>query len=121
MSKFILLVFLTISSLLSFAQTDSAAVYLEKGIEEKIKGRRMESLKHFEKAYGYSKTSKEVVRELASAYFDLRRYALAKEKYKEFEKLGDQSANTYKQIMVISYNLRQFEDAISYASLLKKN
>ena len=104
----------------SSAQSDSASVYLQKGLEEKNRGRRMESLKHFEKAYAYSKTSREVVGELAEAYFDLRRYAQAREKYREFEKLGDRSAVTYRQLMTISYNLRQFEDAIQYAQQLKK-
>lgn len=113
-------IFATIT-LSTAAQTDSASLFLQKGLEEKTKGRRMESLKHFEKAYSYNKTSKEVVLELALAYNDLRRYAQAKEKFRESEKLGDKSANTYKQLMMISYNLRQFEDAILYAGLLKKN
>ena len=121
MLKMILIPIFCCAFLPGIAQNDSANVYLQKGLEEKTKGRRMESLKHFEKAYSYNKSSPEIVGELASAYFDLRRYAQAKEKYKEFETLGDKSANTYRQIMVISYNLRQFPDAIQYAALLKKN
>ena len=81
----------------------------------------MESLKNFEKAYHFNKNSPEVTGELASAYNDLRKYPQAKEKYREFEKLGDKSAETYRQIMLISYNLRQFQDAIQYAALLEKN
>jgi tetratricopeptide (TPR) repeat protein len=38
----------------------------------------------------------------------------------ELEKLGDQSANTYKHLMTLSFNMRQFPDAIKYANLLKK-
>jgi tetratricopeptide (TPR) repeat protein len=102
------------------AQTDSSALFLQKGLEEKTKGRRMESMKQFEKAYSYNKNSKEVVAELASAYFDLRRYAQAKEKYVQLEGLGDKSAATYKQLMSISFNMRQFDDAIKYAQALKK-
>ncbi|HEU4634499.1 MAG TPA: tetratricopeptide repeat protein [Flavisolibacter sp.] len=111
---------LCISTLL-LAQNDSSAYFLQKGLEEKGKGRRMESLKQFEKAYGYNKASKEVVSELAAAYYDLRRYAQAREKYLQLESLGDKTDNTYKQLMLLSFNMRQFDDAIKYANLLKKN
>lgn len=104
-----------------FAQTDSSTYFLQKGIEEKGKGRRMESLKQFEKAYSYNKDSREVVSELAAAYLDLRRYGQAREKYLQLEQLGDKTDNTYKQLMLLSFNMRQFDDAIKYASQLKKN
>jgi tetratricopeptide (TPR) repeat protein len=121
MYQFFLVVILGFSFIYSNAQNDSASVYLQKGLDEKNKGRRMESLKHFEKAYGFNRSSAEITGELASAYYDLRRYQQSKEKYQEFEKLGDKSAQTYRQIMMISYNLRQFPDAIQYAALLEKN
>lgn len=107
-------------SSLTFAQTDSAGIFLQKGLEEKNKGRRMESLKHFEKAYGYNKSDKQIVAELASANVELRRYFQARENYKQLEQLGDNSAGTYKQIMQLSFNMRQFDEAIKYANLLKK-
>jgi tetratricopeptide (TPR) repeat protein len=108
-------------STLVFAQTDSSAYLLQKGLEEKDKGRRMESLKQFEKAYSYNKNSKEVVSELAAAYLDLRRYGQAKEKFLQLEQLGDRSDSTYRQIMLLSFNMRQFDDAIKYATLLKQS
>jgi len=107
-------------SLFSFAQADSSTYFLQKGLEEKAKGRRAESLKQFEKAHSYNKSNKEVVSELAFAYTDLRRYANAKEKYVQLETLGDKSINTYKQLMNLSFNMRQYDDAIKYASLVKK-
>lgn len=107
-------------SAVAFAQADSSGYFLQKGLEEKEKGRRMESLKQFEKAYSYSKSDKQIVSELASAYMDLRRYAQAREKYQQLEGLGDNSAVTYKQIMQLSFNMRQFDEAIKYANLLKK-
>lgn len=103
-----------------FAQSDSSTYFLQKGLEEKGKGRRMESLKQFEKAYTYNKNSKEVVSQLAAAYLDLRRYGQAKEKYAQLEQLGDQSDSTYRQLMLLSFNMRQFDDAIKYATQLKK-
>jgi tetratricopeptide (TPR) repeat protein len=107
-------------SMLSFAQTDSSEFFLQKGLEEKGKGRITESYKAFDKAYAYNKNNKQVVSLLASTLFDLRRYAQAREKYLELEKMGDQSASTYKQLMTLSFNLRQFDDATKYAQLLKK-
>jgi tetratricopeptide (TPR) repeat protein len=113
-------VVLGISNLL-FAQTDSSSFYLQKGIEEKTKGRRLESLKQFEKAYGYNKTDKQVISELATAYLDLRRYGQAREKFQQLEQAGDKTDSTYRQLMLLSFNMRQFDDVIKYASLLKKN
>lgn len=108
------------ASALVHAQTDSSAHFLQKGLEEKGKGRRMESLRQFEKAYSYNKNNKEIVSELASAYLDLRRYAQAREKFLQLEQMGDRSAGTYKQLMDLSFNGRQFDDAIKYANLLRK-
>jgi tetratricopeptide (TPR) repeat protein len=104
---------------LSFAQTDSSEFFLKKGLEEKGKGRLMESYKAFDKAYYYNKNNKQVVSLLASSLFDLRRYAQSREKYMELEKMGDKSSTTYKQLMNLSFNLRQFDDATKYANLLK--
>lgn len=113
-------VVLGISSVL-FAQTDSSTYFLQKGLEEKAKGRRMEYLKHFEKAFTYNQSNKEVVSQLAAAYLDVRRYAQAREKYVLLETLGDRSDSTFKQLMLLSFNMRQFDDAIKYATQLKKN
>lgn len=107
-------------SLSSFAQSDSANFYLQKGLEEKGKGRAAEAYKNFNKAYDYNKTDKAVLTELAGSLMNLRRYAEAREKYMQLEKAGDVSAPTYKQLMTLSFNLRQFPDAIKYANLLKK-
>ena len=80
----------------------------------------MESYKAFDKAYTYNKSNKQVVSLLASSLFDLRRYPQAREKYMELEKMGDKSPATYKQLMNLSFNLRQFEEATKYANLLKQ-
>lgn len=110
---------LTVSSFL-FAQSDSAVVYLQKANEEKAKGRRMEVVRALEKAYKFDKTNKEVVGRLADALHETRMYAQAREKYMELEKLGSPSAATYKQLMTLNFNMRQFSEAIKYAQLLKK-
>ncbi len=99
---------------------DSADFFLQKGLEEKEKGRRLESLKHFEKASKYDGSNKSVVSELASAYFDLRRYSQARETYKKLVELGDESAATYKQLMNLSFQMKQHDDVILYANKLRK-
>ena len=99
---------------------DSAEFFLQKGLTEKQNGRRLESLKYFEKAASYDANSKPIVAELAQAYLDLRRYALARESFKKLVILGDESAATYKQLMMLSYQLKQTDDVILYADKLSK-
>ena len=120
MLKHILSSALLAISVVAFSQTDSSGFYLNKGLDEKAKGRRLESLKQFEKAYGYNSSDKQVVSELAAAYLDLRRYAQAKEKFLQLEKMGDRSDSTYRQLMLLSYNMRQWDEVIQHASALKK-
>ncbi|MFL5742123.1 MAG: tetratricopeptide repeat protein [Flavisolibacter sp.] len=120
MCRLTLIAILLVFSSAIFAQSDSSSYYLHKGLEEKAKDRRQESLHQFEKAYTYNNNSKPVVSELAAAYLDLRRYGQAKEKFLQLEKMGDQTDSTYRELMLLSFNMRQFDDVIKYASLLKK-
>jgi tetratricopeptide (TPR) repeat protein len=109
------------TSSISFSQTsDSANFFLQKGLQEKQNGRRMESLKQFEKALKYDANNKAVLAELGAAYLDLRKHFQAIESYKKLESLGDVSPATYKQLLTLSYNYKQPDDVIQYASKLKK-
>lgn len=122
MLKNLLTILLAGNALLATAQSDSAQINLKKGLEEKAKGRRQESLKYFEKAYNYKKTDKEIITELATAYTGLGRYELAKEKYQQLEKMGSADENTYRQLTNLSFSniYKAADDAIKYANLLKK-
>lgn len=102
------------------AQADSASIYLQKALDEKTKGHRLVALQQLEKAYAFNKNDRQVVGELAAAYLDLRRYAQAREKFLLLESMGDHSDSTYRQLMLLSFNARQFDDAIKYALILKK-
>jgi tetratricopeptide (TPR) repeat protein len=128
-------VFVMLTSQLAFSQTtsnivelssnqavfsDSAGFFLQKGLQEKQNGRRLESLKNFEKAAKYDANNKAIIAELASAYLDLRRYNEARECYKQLVALGDESAANYKQLMTLSFNLKQNDDVITYANKLKQ-
>jgi tetratricopeptide (TPR) repeat protein len=100
---------------------DSAEYFLQKGLMEKQNGRRLESLKNFEKAEHYNPNSKEITSELASAYLDLRRYGHARESFKKLVALGDATAANYKQLLNLSFQLKQNEDVLQYADKLKKS
>ncbi len=129
MIRFILFICIVLTSTLTWSQTsitsitnvgtDSADYFLQKGLTEKQNGRRLESLKNFEKAARYDGNSKAITAELASAYFDLRRYNQARESFKKMVELGDNSAATYKQLMTLSFQLKQNEDVLLYADKLK--
>jgi tetratricopeptide (TPR) repeat protein len=99
---------------------DSASYFLQKGLDEKKIGRRMQSLKNFEMAYHYDRTNKVIVNELAAAYHELRKFTHAKEAYNKLLELGDGSASTYKQLMLLSFNMRHHDDAITFAAKLKQ-
>jgi tetratricopeptide (TPR) repeat protein len=116
----ILMLFVLISSV-SFAQADSSKYFFQKGLDEKAKGRRMESLKNFEKSFKYDSSNKVLLGELASAYMDLRKYYQAKETYKKLVNLGETSPDNYKQLLQLCFNLRSYDEAILYANDLKKS
>src|SRR5204863_7362244 len=99
---------------------DSATYFLQKGMDEKKIGRRMESLRNFEKAFKYDNTNKVIVNELAASYVDLRKFSNAKDTYKKLVDLGDGSASTYKQLMNLSFNMHQQDDVLLYANKLKQ-
>lgn len=120
MRRYIFTLALLLACSLAFSQSDSANYYLQRGLQEKQNGRRMESLKNFEKAFSYNASDKHIVTELASAYLDLRKYSQARETLKKLVALGDESAANYKELMILSFNLKQNDDVILYANKLKE-
>ena len=120
MKRKILTLAILLASSLAFSQTDNADSFFQKGLQEKQNGRRMESMKNFEKAYAYNSNDKAIVTELASAYMDLRKYFEARDMYKKLVDMGDGSASNYKQLLMLSFNLKQNEDVITYANKLKQ-
>lgn len=119
MTRLILTALFVFTTSLLFSQTDSLQYFLQKGLDEKQKGRRMESLKNFERARKYDTANKAVLTELASAYMDLRNYYQAKETYKKLVNLGETSASNYKQLLQLCFNLKSYDEAIVYAHSLK--
>jgi tetratricopeptide (TPR) repeat protein len=109
----------TNSAVTAISGTDSADHFLQKGLLEKQNGRRLESLKNFERAEKYDAGNKTITAELASAYYDLRKYHKALEMYKKLVTLGEENAVIYKQLMTLSFQLKQGEDVLLYADKLK--
>ncbi len=72
------------------------------------------------KAIKFDSNSKSVIAELASAYYDLRRYPQSREYYLKLVNMGETSAENYRQVVQLSFNLRQFDDVILYADKWKK-
>ena len=103
----------------SSSGTDSADYFLQKGLVEKQNGRRLESLKNFEKAARYDANSKAITTELASAYLDLRKYSQARESFKKLVELGDATAANYQQLMTLSFQLKLNDEVLFYADKLK--
>jgi tetratricopeptide (TPR) repeat protein len=108
------------ASILQGQSADSARLFFQKGLAEKQNGRRMESLKNFEKAGQYDSTDKEILRELGSAYLDVRQYFRARETYQRLERAGENSPANYKQLLSLSYSLKQPNDVLLYAAKLKQ-
>jgi tetratricopeptide (TPR) repeat protein len=129
MSTKLLLVMALLVTQITTAQTsistfkagiDSADFFLKKGLQEKQNGRRMESLKNFEKAARFDSSSKTIIAELAAAYLDLRKYANARLMYKKLVHLGEATPANYKQLLTLSFQLKQNDDVLLYAEKLKQ-
>ena len=118
-SNLLIIAFLAFSSV-SFAQSDSADFYFQKALKEKEAGRKLEVWKNLDKAYKFKSDDKFIVNEFANVLLELRKYSQAKEMYQNLEKLGDNSPNVLKQILNLSFNTKQFDEALEYADKLKK-
>jgi tetratricopeptide (TPR) repeat protein len=103
-----------------YSQSDSSAFYFRNALEEKTKGHAMVAVQQLERAYNFNKNDKEVVSELAADYLALRRYSQAREKFLQLESMGDKSDSVYRQLTLLSFNARKWDDAIKYALILKK-
>lgn len=103
-----------------FAQTDSAGFYLQKAKDEKSRGHSLVAIQALEKAQKLNPQNQDVISELANAYLNVRLYAKAKEQFAQLEKMGAANKETYRQLMNLNFNMRQFPDAIRYAQLVKK-
>ena len=120
MARLFFPILLMLISAFGSAQSDSSTFYYEKGLLEKQNGRRLESLKNFEKAQKFDTPSKNLIAELASAYLDLRKYSQARDGFKKLLEMGEETKENYKQLLLLSFNLKVQNDVITYATMLKQ-
>lgn len=104
----------------AFGQVDSADFFYKKGLKEKELGRKLEMWKNFDKAYKYRPDDKAIVTELANVLFEMKKYGQSREMFQKLEQMGEKSPALYKQLLTLSFNMKQFDDAIVYAEKLKK-
>jgi tetratricopeptide (TPR) repeat protein len=106
---------------LSYAQTaDSAAYFLQKGIEEKNARRFREAEKNFVKADQVSPGKLSILLELADAYTQQNRYAEAKVVYDKAAKIDANNPVVVENLATLSFNLRKWQDAINYAQKVQQ-
>jgi tetratricopeptide (TPR) repeat protein len=103
----------------SFSQKDSANIFYQKALVEKETGRILEAWKNIDKAYKYRSDDITIINEYANILLELRRYKQAKEMFQKLEFYGVHSTSLYKQLLTLSFNIKQFDDAIIYAKKLK--
>ena len=72
------------------------------------------------KPMNFNKNNKQIITELAADYLSLRSYTQARDKYLQLESMGDKRDSTYRQLTLLSFNSRKWDDAIKYALILKK-
>ncbi|HUR10458.1 MAG TPA: tetratricopeptide repeat protein [Flavitalea sp.] len=109
-----------ISFLSAGAQTDSAAIYFEKGKEEKTARRFREAEKRFVKAISLAPDNLDYYLELADTYNAQNRYFEAKETFLKAEKLQPSNPVVIENLATLSFNTRKWADAIRYSKKVQE-
>ncbi|RYG03653.1 MAG: tetratricopeptide repeat protein [Chitinophagaceae bacterium] len=121
MSKYFLLSFVISSSALSaVAQSDSAAVYLQKGKEEQTARRFREAEKNFLKADQFNPNQPEILNSLASAYHAQNRYNEERVTLTKADVAAPNNQDVIFQLAELSLALRQWPDAVKYSQKLQQ-
>jgi len=107
-----------LSSVALFAQADSAQYFLKKGIEEKT-GRRFRSAElSFVSGLRFAPDNKEMLSLLAETYKEQYKYNDARETYLKIAKSNPADPSVLRNLMLISFNMHKWNDAIQYAEKL---
>lgn len=123
MIRLILVVFSLFSLSSSYSQSanpDSVNHYLQAGLLKKNDGRHLEALRSFEKALKFDTAHKATITELASSYYELRKYSQSIDMYKKLEGMGAATEQTYRQLLTLSSSFKRYDDMIFYAKKLKE-
>ena len=102
------------------AQSDSAAVYFHKGMEEKNARRYREAEKRFTKAVAFAPNNVDYHLELADVYMLQNKYVDAKQSYQNAEKIKADHPVVIEKLATLSFNTRKWDDAIKYAQKMQQ-
>src|SRR5690606_38210890 len=99
--------------------SDSSQYYFQKGMEEKEKGRKLESVRQFEKSVEFDPVNKAAYMEIATGYMEMNRITFARDAYTKLIELGEETKEVLEPLVLISFQLRKWEDLKNYAAKLK--
>lgn len=105
---------------LALGQSDSAAFYHKKGLEEKNARRFRQAEMNFDKAFQLAPSNSETLVEWGNVLVEQRRYREAHDKFAKAEKAGSKDPAVVENLATLSYNLRMWPDAIRYAQQMQK-
>lgn len=120
MSRILCILVIIAYGITAFPQSDSSAIFFQKGLEEKNARRFREAEKNFTKAYQLSPNKMEVVLELANSLMSQNRYAEAREKYLAAEKINGNDPAVVENLATLSFNMRKWPEAIQYANKVQQ-
>ena len=120
MKNFVLSLFAIGIFATSFAQSDSAAAFFTKGVEEKNARRYMVAYQNFQKALQAKPDNIEYQKEAGFTALELRRYAEARVHFEKVHQLKNDDETAIAQLGQINFSLRRWPQAIQFAELMKQ-
>lgn len=105
----------------AFSQSaDSAAVFFNKGVEEKNARRYMVAYQQLQKAVQYKPDVVEYQKEAGLVALELRKYDQARVHFEQVYKMKNDDVAALEQLAKLNFNMRRFPQAIQYAELMKQ-
>lgn len=119
MKQVILTIIAGFGIMTGMAQSDSLTYYLMKG-EEAASGRQMQpAYQYYKQAVSIDDSNAEALKGLADAAYEIRSYIVARESYKKHHELQPKDTATISRLTELSFNTRQFQEAIDMARKAK--
>ena len=117
---FFLLIIISIASATIAQSADSASYYYNRGLAEKTARRFREAEKNFSKSFQLDTTNFQNLLEWANSLLEQNRYIEAKDKYQKAEMIDPNHPQMLENLATLSFNTRNYNDAIRYAKKLQQ-
>jgi len=115
------LVFHLFFTLAGFGQAqDSAAFYLQKGNEASNSRLYMVASKAYLQSISYDSSNPDTYRELGKVYVEMRHYPEAIVAFRKVQKLAPKDSSATRNLAMLYYSTRRWEDAIKYAKIMQE-